>query len=771
MNNLQCKNQQFWINDRPILIQAGEFHYYRTPQEEWRHRLQLLKNAGFNSVANYIPWIWHQLAEGVSDFDGHSHPMRNLEGFLDLAADMGFWIIARPGPYIMAETINEGIPPWVFENYPQAAFISQNNKIQNVASYLHPDFLACVKQWYQAIFRVLTPRQITQGGSIIMIQLDNEMGMIQWVRNIIDINPDTIDRFAEYIRETKGNLIESFPQDNLEEYLTEGIIDAHHESASKIIEEYRRFYRGYLKEYASFLIEESSANGMDVAPVINIHGFANGGKTFPIGLSQLLDVMQLPGVVSATDVYPRLIGEGNFHELYLVNEMTKAIQHEEQALFSIEFQCGGNLDFSNTQTSFYDLHSRLCISSGMRAINHYLFFGGENHPVLSSIKRHDWGPPVRKDGSLRQHYHRYPKLSKALAAYGEDLILSKPEIVTTIGFQLDYFMTEVNTDATLQDAKMITHQRDSILFDFFARGLAISNHPFDAIDLDRQELNVIEHPVLWVMMEKQCHPSTQNKLVDYAKKGGNLVMVGRMCMEDFYHNPCTILHDAIGIQQINTAQPFQRRDINIFNHKDVPVSFIESYEGDFDEVFATDENNTQIGFIKKFEKGKIFMLGASISVVSLVELDILEQLASQVDCPVLLKFTEWVDARLSVGEDGSFLFINNYKDDPVETIVTREDQSLTKGHVIHVPARHGVILPIEWHLSDQVLVHYITSEVRQITMNDVGLVLETAENNCAAEITLKRFSCENATLIAELEGATRVEVVTNTGKIVLDKAS
>jgi beta-galactosidase len=407
----------------------------------------------------------------------------------------------------------------------------------------------------------------------------------------------------------------------------------------------------------------------------------------------------------------------------------------------------------------------------MRAINHYLFFGGENHPVLSAIKRHDWGPPVRKDGSLRPHYHRYPKLSKALAAYGEALTLAIPETVSSIGFQLDYFMTEVNTDATLQAAKTITHQRDSILFDFFARGLAISNRPFDAIDLDRQDLDVTEHPVLWVMMEKQCHPSTQNKLVDYVRNGGNLVMAGRMCTEDFYHNPCTILVDAIGIKHLNTAQPFQRRDITIFNHNDVPVSFIETYEGDFDGVFAKDEDNATIGFIKNLGKGKIFMLGASISVVSLVELDILEQLANHVNCPVLLKMTDWVDARISVGEAGSFLFINNYKDDPIDTIVTKEDQSLTKAHAIHVPARQGVILPIEWHLNDQVLIHYITSEIRQIIMNDDCLVLETAEKSCAAEITLKGYSCDNAVLIEDLEGAKRVEVVSNTGEIVLNKAS
>ncbi|HUM70036.1 MAG TPA: beta-galactosidase, partial [Chloroflexota bacterium] len=145
MNKFYAKDGQFWLNDQPQLIQAAEFHYFRTPPDQWPHRLGLLKRAGFQAVAAYIPWLWHQVAAGVSDFNGRTHPMRNLAGFLDLAADMGLYIIARPGPYIMAETINEGIPPWVFEKYPQVAFISQDQKTQNVASYLHPDFLACVR--------------------------------------------------------------------------------------------------------------------------------------------------------------------------------------------------------------------------------------------------------------------------------------------------------------------------------------------------------------------------------------------------------------------------------------------------------------------------------------------------------------------------------------------------------------------------------------------------------------------------------------------------
>jgi beta-galactosidase len=768
MDRFYARAGQFWLNDEPQLIQAGEFHYYRTPRDQWRHRLGLLKAAGFNTLATYIPWLWHQLEEGVSDFDGHSHPMRDLAGFLGLAAEMGLFIIARPGPYIMAETINEGIPPWVFSKYPQVAFVSQNRKVQNVVSYLHPDFLACVKKWYKAIFEILTPRQITRGGKIIMIQLDNEMGMIQWVRNILDTNPDTVSKFAAHLTHTYGtHLPDRYPATNLPDFLRNGILNPSEPYAAKIVEDYRRFYRDYLREYATFLLNEAKANGMDVPPIVNIHGFGNGGKTFPIGISQLIGVMGLEGMISATDVYPGHIGEDNIHHMLLVNAMTTALQNKEQPLFSVEFQAGGNQDFSGNQSSLYDLHSRLCISSGMRAINHYLFCDGENDPILSPTKRHDWGHPVRKDGTLRKHYHRYPKLSKALAAYGSDLIRSRPQTVTTIGFLLDYFMTEVNNSFTQEASNIITHQRDYILFDMIARGLALTHRPFDAVEISRASLNVAETPLLWVMMEKQCNADTQQKLLDYVRSGGKLILAGRMCVEEFNHAACTTLKDGIGIQQIEGGKPFAWENINVFDYQDVPVSFAESFSGAFDETFATRKDGGVVGFIKTVGRGQVLVFGAAMPANTLGDIDIVHQMALKMGCPPLFGMSDWADVRISRGENGSFLFVNNYQDDPVETSVEYEKTLLFGGNPLRLPARRGAILPIEWELDDDVTIHYITSEIIEITKGDKMITLKTEQAEFFAELTLIGYSCDRSTLINKSGGAHRVKLQGKDGVIVL----
>lgn len=770
MNKFYAADGQFWLNNQPLLIQAGEFHYFRTPQDEWPHRLNLLKEAGFNAVAAYIPWLWHQVEEDVSDFDGHSHPMRNLAGFLDLADEMGLYVIARPGPYINAETTYEGIPAWVFRKYPQVAAINQRGEPENIVSYLHPDFTAQVKKWYREVYQVIAPRQITRKGKILLVQLDNEMGMMHWVKNIMDINENTLKHFAAHLKLFYGDqLVERYPVENLIELLRNGIMHPDDSRSRQIVEDYQLFFRAYLRQYASFLLAEATANGLEVPPVINIHGFANGGKTFAIGISQLISVMDMDGMISAVDVYPGWIGEANIHQLLMVNEMTKAVENRSQPLFSIEFQAGGNQDFGIGQTSLYDLYSRLCISSGMRAINHYLFCDGENDPILSTVKRHDWGHPVRKDGSLRKHYFRYPQLSRVLKCYGKDLVLSQPHTVATVGFQLDDFMTEVNNEATQETTRIITHQREVVLFDFIARGLTLTHRPFDAVEINREELDPARTPVCWVMMDRRCNPAVQQKLVEYARQGGRLILVGRMCSEDFNHQPCTILRNALGIQGVESDPPFTQNLMNAFEYTNIPVSFMETYTGEFDEVFARHLDGRIVGFTRKIGLGEVMMLGAALPADTLDDLDLVHQMGLRMGCQPLFHADPWVDVRISRGENGSFLFINNYQDDPVESRLGYDQIQLFGGNPVQIPARRGVILPLDWWIKQDVLLHYITSEIIEINMSDEIIEIKTALDEFTAELTLLGYSCNESVQVEESSTARKVRVQARDGVIRLQR--
>ena len=116
---IDIAQRRILIDGEPRLVIAGEIHYFRTPREQWEHRLDQLADVGCNTVASYIPWLWHELPDGTIDLVGRSRAERDLAAFLDLCAARGLWFIARPGPFQMAELKNEGLPHRLYREHPE----------------------------------------------------------------------------------------------------------------------------------------------------------------------------------------------------------------------------------------------------------------------------------------------------------------------------------------------------------------------------------------------------------------------------------------------------------------------------------------------------------------------------------------------------------------------------------------------------------------------------------------------------------------------------
>ncbi len=72
MKPITFDNTSYLVDGKPFYLNSGEFHYFRVPRADWRRRMQLLKEAGGNCVATYIPWSVHEPEEGRFSFDGVS---------------------------------------------------------------------------------------------------------------------------------------------------------------------------------------------------------------------------------------------------------------------------------------------------------------------------------------------------------------------------------------------------------------------------------------------------------------------------------------------------------------------------------------------------------------------------------------------------------------------------------------------------------------------------------------------------------------------------
>lgn len=197
----------FEIDGRPTTILAGEVHYFRLPPTRWQSVLTELKAAGMNTVSTYIPWLVHEEEEGVFDFTGQSDERNNLKHFIELVHQNGLYLIARPGPFNMAELKNEGLPFWVRKKYP--AIIPTTWAGQTVPTgtvdYTNSDFKYAAQNWLQAVCQILAPALRTHGGPIIGVQLDNEVGMLSWISNAPDLTDTTVAEFSVWLQHKYNN--------------------------------------------------------------------------------------------------------------------------------------------------------------------------------------------------------------------------------------------------------------------------------------------------------------------------------------------------------------------------------------------------------------------------------------------------------------------------------------------------------------------------------------------------------------------------------------
>uniref|UniRef100_A0A8D1VUS0 Beta-galactosidase n=1 Tax=Sus scrofa TaxID=9823 RepID=A0A8D1VUS0_PIG len=157
---LQAKDQNFMLEDSAFWIFGGSVHYFRVPRAYWRDRLLKMKACGLNTLTTYVPWNLHEPERGKFDFSGNL----DMEAFILLAAEVGLWVILRPGPYICSEIDLGGLPSWLLQD--------SSMKLRTT----YEGFTKAVDLYFDHLMARVVPLQYKNGGPIIAVQVENEYG-------------------------------------------------------------------------------------------------------------------------------------------------------------------------------------------------------------------------------------------------------------------------------------------------------------------------------------------------------------------------------------------------------------------------------------------------------------------------------------------------------------------------------------------------------------------------------------------------------------------
>ncbi|XP_077051783.1 beta-galactosidase-1-like protein 2 [Siphateles boraxobius] len=157
---LRVNHSQFSLGGEPFRILGGSLHYFRLPRAYWEDRMVKLKACGLNTLTVDVPWSLHQPENGEFRFQGGL----DIEAFLHLAAEVGLWVILRPGPYIGSDLDLGGLPSWLLRDR------------EMLLRTTYPGFIAAVNKYFDKLIPKVVPFQFKKGGPIIAIQVENKYG-------------------------------------------------------------------------------------------------------------------------------------------------------------------------------------------------------------------------------------------------------------------------------------------------------------------------------------------------------------------------------------------------------------------------------------------------------------------------------------------------------------------------------------------------------------------------------------------------------------------
>lgn len=223
---IEVRNGVTIVDGEPRVLVTADYPYYRDDPAVWADRLRAIRDElGIEVISSYIPWRHHQPdAATAPDFTGGGHPGRDVVGFLNLCHDLGLKVIAKPGPFIHAETTYGGLPDWVC---PSAdAEIEPLLDAAGAASCwadsaAHPPgrplpaplgaaFLAKADRWLAAVGKEVLDAATHPEGPVIMMQIANEGIYTNGARSLsaYDYSPSGLAFFRDRLQGWYGSIEE-----------------------------------------------------------------------------------------------------------------------------------------------------------------------------------------------------------------------------------------------------------------------------------------------------------------------------------------------------------------------------------------------------------------------------------------------------------------------------------------------------------------------------------------------------------------------------------
>jgi beta-galactosidase len=669
----------FVKNEKPFFVISGEIHYFRIDPNLWEKHLVMLKQSGANTTSTYIPWDWHEYEENKFDFTGETHPARNILRYIELCKKVGLHLVVKPGPYILAEYENQGLPGWLLnKNKNLHALDEQGNIISpDLMSYLSDEFLYYTFRWYDRIMPIISQYQASSGGPIIMMQVCNEVGVFQWLSGKIDYNESVIKLFKLFLKE-KYKSIEAMNNTYGTRYFSFDEVNA---PTGKIENkkdycayyDFHLFYRHYYALYLDTLIKKIRSFDIDLQLTHNIPGWIYGNAAeLPMLISTYEEIMRTrEDIVFGLDHIPEFVSFRNAHSDLACNKILEAMQ-PKGPVWAAEFQAGTREHHVKSDANDLETFYYASLAHGLKSFNYYMFSQGINPDGKGFYgKTFYYQTPLDYKAVKSPLYSAIKKVNNFINKEKENLLLSKTKVDICVGLYKTYFYTELTSSQLLKEKRLEVEKlglsldprfiREEIFFNGLLRSLQTLNFNYDIKDLENTSLDeLFKYKQLWIVSTEFMNSDTQMFLASYVKQGGHLMLYPAMPTLDNYLNPCSILKDELDLQFKKLISP---NKVDAFGIKDVYTVFREKqiFIAKETEVVSTTKAGEVCGVRKKVGKGIVTLLGFAFGYTSDEHLHLIEKIISFDKIKRQAKVSDRdIQFVIRKGKKYSYLFLLNY---------------------------------------------------------------------------------------------------------------
>jgi len=636
--DIKIKNGCFEINGKRQFIISGEVQYFRLKKKNWQTIIARLKESNCNTLSTYVPWNWHEYKKGQFDFDGRTHPSRDLKSFLEIVEKNQLNLIIKIGPHIHAEFLNGGIPSWLFTEHPEILCLDNKGRptkdyaFYPPITYLHPVYMEYVYRWYKEVIKNLLAYN-----NIIMWQVDNEtsysISFFDYAKHQVfngDYNPFIVKDglYQKFLAEKFQNidvLNKRYNENNKTFSKVKPPVKEPEDNNEYFkVMDWIEFRERLVALYIRRLIEMMYNLGCKGPFVINdpLLGYATSWPTiYSIVKDSRWEVIigytYYGGSVEEETISTHLSKIG-----YTYASGTPVVGNTELQASNAYF-----LPHWKQDNSDYNLMWKIAIGSGVNIVNYYWFADGYNFNRYEYfLPELDFNSPVDRRGNKRGHFGLIKKIGEFLNRYPE-IVETKPVYDLTLGFYHPYARaSKFNNRQGIGEFELISSSK---FVGSFIDLLAVCNINFQLLSLETQFEKLIRSKRLVVLCYKFLSKDIQRRLLNFVLGGGNLVLIQHVPRQDERLKRCRILWDALNIKGtksiLKPAGIFETNKVQYKNYYFPVYSDVEVYNFDDKDGIEVDlrlhktnsskplraeTDAAQIcGFTKSVGEGKISVIG------------------------------------------------------------------------------------------------------------------------------------------------------------------